>query len=78
VDFVIYGEDGLFAIEVKNANHIYPVDLKGLMAFKEDYPEAVCILIYRGHERLQKDGILCIPIEEFLFQLHPDNSLVNE
>jgi len=76
VDFVIYGEDGLFAIEVKNAKHIYPVDLKGLMAFKEDYPEAHCILIYRGNERLKKGDILCIPVEEFLSQLHPDNSLV--
>lgn len=38
VDFVIYGEDGLVALEVKNSNKIMPFYLKGLKTFKSDYP----------------------------------------
>lgn len=75
VDFIVYGEDGLYAIEVKNARSIYPVDLKGLEAFKKDYPEAQCTLLYRGNERLQKGDVVCIPIEEFLYKLHPDRPI---
>jgi len=77
VDFVIYGEDGLWAIEVKNTSKINSIDLRALKSFKEDYPEATMILLYRGRERLKKDGVLCIPCEEFLLQLHPEKELVD-
>lgn len=40
VDFVLYGPREFVAIEVKNSKHIRPDDLRGLRAFKEDYPEA--------------------------------------
>lgn len=40
VDFVIYGPMGLWGIEVKNSEHIHPQDLRSLLHFKEDYPEA--------------------------------------
>lgn len=75
VDFVVYGEDGLWAVEVKNKSKIDSVDLRALKFFKEDYPEAKTIFLYRGKERLKKEGILCIPCEEFLLQLHPDKKL---
>jgi predicted AAA+ superfamily ATPase len=71
VDFVIYGEEGLFAIEVKNAARIHPEDLRGLKSFGQDYPESKAYLLYRGKERLMKDGILCLPCEEFLKALRP-------
>lgn len=77
VDFIVYGEDGLYAIEVKNARNIYHVDLKGLEAFKKDYPEAQCTLLYRGVERLQKGDVVCIPVEEFLYKLHPDRPIMD-
>ena len=76
VDFIVYGEDGLWAIEVKNTSKINAVDLRALKSFKEDYPEAKTIFLYRGKERLKKEGILCIPCEEFLLQLHPEKELV--
>ena len=71
VDFVVYGSEGLFAIEVKNSVHIHPQDLRPLKAFKQDYPESRAYLLYRGKDRLAKSDILCIPCAEFLEQLRP-------
>jgi hypothetical protein len=34
--------------------------------FKADYPQAICNLVYAGHERLLIDDVLCLPAEEFL------------
>ncbi|MCF6341374.1 MAG: AAA family ATPase [Bacteroidales bacterium] len=72
VDFVVYGESTLMAIEVKNSNTVKPSDLKGLRAFREDYPDVDCLFIYRGTEKLMKNGILCIPAHLFLQKLVPD------
>jgi predicted AAA+ superfamily ATPase len=72
VDCVVYGEDGLWAIEVKNAGRVHPKDLRSLKEFRNDYPECRAILLYRGSERLMKDDILCMSCEEFLRNLHPD------
>lgn len=72
VDIVVYGVDGLWAIEVKNSNQVHPADLRGLCTFKQDYPEAQCLLLYRGGERLKKDDVLCVPCDQFLRQLHPN------
>ena len=72
VDFVVYGEDMLKAIEVKNSNNIRPADLKGLLAFKEDYPEVECLFLYRGTEKLMINGILCMPVNLFLIELVPE------
>jgi predicted AAA+ superfamily ATPase len=71
VDFVVYGAEGLFAVEIKNAARVQPQDLRGLRAFKQDYPQSRAYLIYRGKERLMKDGVLCLPCEEFLLALQP-------
>ncbi|HUG02212.1 MAG TPA: AAA family ATPase, partial [Longimicrobiales bacterium] len=38
VDFVVYGPDGFWAVEVKNTNRVRPGDLRGLQTFREDYP----------------------------------------
>lgn len=75
VDFVIYGEDGLYAIEVKNSQTIRPKDMKHLQAFKDDYPQARLLLIYRGYERLKRDDVLCMPCQEFFIHLLPENPL---
>jgi predicted AAA+ superfamily ATPase len=71
VDFVVYGDSGIFAIEVKNSARIRPEDLRALRAFGEDYPSSQRILLYRGRDRLLRDGILCLPCPEFLAQLTP-------
>lgn len=77
VDFVLYGEPGLVAIEIKNTATIRPQDLKGLIAFRTDYPECQPILLYRGTDKLLINDIPCIPCETFLRQLHPATKHVN-
>jgi len=71
VDFVVYGDSGLHALEVKNSAQVRPEDLRGLKSFGEDFPESHRRLLYRGREQLLRDGILCVPCEEFLLQLKP-------
>lgn len=61
VDFVVYGVGGFWAIEVKNATRVRPQDLRALRAFREDYPEAEALLLYRGSERLRIEGIWFLP-----------------
>lgn len=73
VDFVIYGESGLFAIEVKNAKRVDVGDLTALKHFAADYPQSQCYLLYRGEDRLKLDGVTCLPCEEFLTTLRPDS-----
>ena len=75
VDFVVYGELGLWAIEVKNNSTIHSKDLNGLRSFQEDYPEAKTVLLYRGKDRLVKNNILCVPCEEFLPTIVPGQVL---
>jgi uncharacterized protein len=75
IDFVVYGTDGIFGIEVKNNRNIRPADLRGLKSFKEEYPESRTMLLYRGNDRALKGDILCIPCREFLARLHPDRTL---
>jgi predicted AAA+ superfamily ATPase len=71
VDFVIYGESGLYAIEVKNSKRIDSADLTALKHFAEDYPQSQRYLLYRGEDRIKRDGVLCMPCEEFLSALRP-------
>jgi predicted AAA+ superfamily ATPase len=75
VDFVVYGPEGLWALEVKNAPKIYPADLRGLKSFQEEFPHSKTLLLYRGQDRLKKDKILCVPCQDFLQNLRPDRSL---
>ncbi len=75
VDFIVYGRDGFWAIEVKHTAHLRPADLRGLRAFEEDYPEASLRLLYRGRETLDLDGIRCLPCEDFLRALVPGKPL---
>lgn len=71
VDFIIYGEGGIEAIEVKNSARIRPEDLRGLKAFAADYPTARLSFLSRMPERLVIDGVSCLPVEEFLEGLTP-------
>lgn len=74
-NFVVYGPDGFWAIEVKNSREVRPSDLRGLMSFAADYPEAEPLLLYRGDRALQKGPVRCLPVEEFLLALGPDRPL---
>ncbi|MCY4040053.1 MAG: ATP-binding protein [Gammaproteobacteria bacterium] len=71
VDFVVYGDFGLQAIKVKNAERAHASDLRGLKSFCDDYPEAMCALLYRGEHRVRIDNIWCLPVDDFLRHLMP-------
>ena len=78
VDFIVFGEFGLWAIEVKNSQHIHPADLRPLQHFKQDYPEARAILLYRGEQKALKKDILCLPCESFLKAITPNKPLLDD
>lgn len=78
VDFIVYGPECFTAIEVKNARKIFPKDVRGLAAFKQDYPEAAALLLYCGLERIKIKDVLCLPCEEFLAKLVPGKPMETE
>jgi len=69
VDFVLYGERGLHALEVKRAGVSRESDLAGLRKFKEDHPVATCWLLYGGSRRYEHEGIRVVPVAEALPEL---------
>ena len=75
VDFVVYGETGFWAIEVKNSAQVDRKELRSLKSFRDDYPEAEALLLYRGSERLRIDDIWCLPAEQFIKELRPGRKL---
>ena len=66
VDFVLYGDRGIRAFEVKRTPNPDSSDIKSLRLFLEEYPEAKATLVYGGNRRLHLDNIDVIPIEEAL------------
>jgi len=64
VDFVIYGEDGFYAIEVKRTQKIRPEDLSALRIFKSDYPLAKCfVFCMEETPRTTDDNIRILHLE---------------
>jgi predicted AAA+ superfamily ATPase len=77
VDFVGYGPGDFWAVEVKHADVVRPSDVRGLLAFGEDYPEADRVLLYRGEASLLVSGVRCVSVERFLRALHPARTLAD-
>ncbi len=75
VDLVVYGAEGFWGIEVKNTAAVRPADLRGLRAFREDYPECQAVLLYRGTDRLRINDVWCLPVDGFLRALRPNREL---
>ncbi|MEX2285269.1 MAG: AAA family ATPase [Gemmatimonadota bacterium] len=75
VDFVVYGADGFWAIEVKNTAQVRIADVRALRSFGRDYPEAQLLLLYRGKDRVSVNGVQCVPVERFLRKLQPNQAL---
>ena len=69
VDFVLYGDRGLWAFEVKRGRRVSAGDTSGLRSFRADYPVAHAMLIYGGERRLNIGGIDARPVSDFLRQL---------
>ncbi|MDE0152139.1 MAG: AAA family ATPase [Bdellovibrionales bacterium] len=66
VDFILYGERGLKAIEVKLSNKVSSQDCQSLLEFIKDYPKTKAFLIYMGKEDYFFKDIHIIPVEKFL------------
>lgn len=66
VDFVLYGERGLVAVEVKRSGFFREEDLASLRLFRDDYPMARCFLLYGGTVAYQFDGLRVLPLSEAL------------
>jgi len=66
VDFVLYGEKTIKAIEVKRTERFTSEMLGGLKSILRDYPSAKGFLIYGGSRRIYEDGIIILPISEAL------------
>jgi len=71
VDFVVYGPELFWAIEVKRSARIDRRDLAGLKAFGADYPQAECLLLSLAPEPMLIDGIRCEPLEPWLRHFSP-------
>jgi predicted AAA+ superfamily ATPase len=69
VDFVLYGERGFYAFEVKRSARFNAASLKGLLAFKTDYPTANVYLLYGGSRRLFVKGVHIVPYSLFVKEL---------
>ena len=69
VDFVLYGERGLHAIEVKRTARFREDDITALRLFCADYPQARGLLLYGGHQRYRFRNIDVVPLGAGLKEL---------
>jgi len=69
VDFVLYGERGLRAFEVKMAHNIRQGDLRALQSFQTDFPQAKMHLLYLGDRRWHDRGIEVLPFIDCVTRL---------
>ena len=69
VDFVVYGKIPFHAIEVKTQPLYIPRTECAQGVRAGDYPEAKRTILYRGKEKLLKDGIMIQPCADFLVNL---------
>lgn len=69
IDFILYGPNGLLAIEIKRSRQVQYKETRALREFKKDYPPAVCYVFYGGDAPLYMDDITVLPLEYALKNL---------
>lgn len=69
VDFVLYGNKGILAFEIKRTAKVSNSMLKGLKAFQKDYPKAKTYFIYGGERILREGNIEILPMKDTLKKL---------
>jgi predicted AAA+ superfamily ATPase len=69
VDFVLCGERGLRAFEVKMTQHVRPDDLRGVLRFRTDFPQAKAHLLYLGNRRWHDRGVEVVPFTDCVTRL---------
>jgi predicted AAA+ superfamily ATPase len=62
VDFVLYGERGLVAVEVKRSHRWNEKDLAPLESFRADYPMATCYFLYGGEREYTHGAVRILPV----------------
>ncbi len=70
VDFILYGQRGLKAFEIKRTNKVWKSDLKGIKAFLKDYPLAEAYFVYSGDRIMSEGKISILPINYALKNLN--------
>lgn len=66
VDFVLYGEKGIIAIEVKRNDKIRQQDTRAMRAFLNEFPMAKAYIFYGGQQHLYLKDLELIPISQAL------------
>lgn len=69
VDFVLYGERGLRAFEVKASERVRSEDFAGLHQFQEKFPEARACLLHLGSRRWRERGVDVVPFADVAMDL---------
>jgi uncharacterized protein len=69
VDFVLYGDKGIKAFEIKRTSRISSSMSRGLKAFQKDYPGAKMYFIYGGERHLREGDIEILPMKDALKEL---------
>lgn len=69
IDFILYGTNGLMAIEIKRSERVLKKDLKSLKTFKLDFPQARLYILYGGKIEEFEDGVHIMPITNALKSL---------
>ena len=64
VDFILYGNKGIKAFEVKLTERVSKSMLSGLRAFLKDYPMAKAYFIYGGKRYMREGEIEILPVKE--------------
>ena len=66
---MLYGERGLRDFEVKMAQNIHADDLRGLLRFRTDFPQANAYLLYLGSRRWHDRGVEVLPFADCMTRL---------
>jgi uncharacterized protein len=69
IDFILYGPNGLLAIEIKRSSQIQFKETRALREFKKDYPPAQCYVFYGGQATVYEKHVTLLPIEQALKSL---------
>lgn len=69
VDFILYGENGIKAFEIKRTSRVNDEMFRGLELFLKDYPMSKAFLIYGGDKGFSRGPITVIPFKEALLSL---------
>jgi uncharacterized protein len=70
VDFVLYGERGLKAFEIKRGSRLRSGDLDGIQLFLRDYPVADGYVVYGGDRAYREGKIRVMPAADCLKELN--------